>query len=75
MGCDFQALENKETAKQYFERALDMLKKVKEGLEQQDDSNDDDEDDIEQQLEEIDAQIEDTEEKILQLDSSEDVEE
>jgi len=75
MGCAFQALENKETAKQYFERALEMLKKVKEGLEQQDDSNDDDEDDIEQQLEEIDAQIEDTEEKILQLDSSEDMEE
>ena len=71
LGCAFNSLENRETAKQYWERALEMLVKVKEGLQNEDldDNMDDEDDDVEEQLEQIEAQMEDIQEKIQQLGS------
>ena len=74
LGCAFHSLKNYDMAKQYWERALEMLQKVKKGYDEQemmDDDDDDDDDDIEEQMEEIEAQIDDIQDKLQQMQSME----
>ena len=66
LGCAFMACKpsNEDSAKYYWNHALEMLRKVKESLEEAIDCGGDDEDEAENELEMILCQIQDIEKKL-----------
>jgi len=66
LGCAFMACKpsNEDSAKYYWNHALEMLQKVKEGLEEAIDCGGDDEDEAENELEMIMCQIQDIQKKL-----------
>lgn len=71
LGCAFQQLHNEELARHYWEQSLQMLGEVKKGLEQGDVMESNEDDDMKAQLEELDGQMKDVQEKLQGLEDME----